>query len=284
MQISAEEDAQIAELKREVLKLQGLREAPTNCWSAQYYTKGRLLCWLRGRNNNVAKAATWAVECIEYLDQQPERAARFVATRKSFHDVREEHILAGLFGIDRLGASVLYRKDGLIDVDRFAKLTSVDFFCDGEEYDAMVFYDSLYRESLRVGKYISSRVSVVDLQGSALSRTMRNMKVFDKQLSRFPHKESPTPEGLRIILIRNTPKYFTRVWSMTKWMVTKRDQARIHLFPASEAGEAKFRDELFKHVDPNQVPTDFGGNCDCPWTFCGRSSADFKHKLNEKAD
>lgn len=60
--------------------------------------------------------------------------------------------MAGLFGIDRMGASVLYRKDGLIDVDRFARLTGLDFFCDGEEYDTLVFYDTLHKESLRVGK------------------------------------------------------------------------------------------------------------------------------------
>lgn len=128
---------------------------------------------------------------------------------------------------------------------------------------------------------------------------MRNTKIFDKQLSRYPHKEAPTPEGFRVILVRNTPAFFTRSWKLFKWMVrilistkaictstilacmltftrqvTKRDQSRVHLFAAGEKGDAKYRDELFKHVDPDQVPKDFGGNCDCPWSFCGRSMAD----------
>lgn len=140
-----------------------------------------------------------------------------------------------------------------------------------------------------------NRVSVIDLVGSLLARTVRNMAIFDKQLGRFPHKEAPTPEGFRIILIRNTPTFFTRVWKLSKWMVrlqsedesyramlhfalaanqvTKRDQNRVHLFAASDKGEYKYLEELYKHVSPEQVPVDFGGTCDFPWTFCGRSVA-----------
>jgi len=150
--ISAEESAQLCRLKQEVLKIQGLGEAPTRCWRAQFYTQGRLLCWLRGRNNDVAKASTWAVECMQYLDDAPHRARRFEMSKKHYHEMREDHLLVGLFGSDRLGTSVLYRKDGLIDVDHLVKVTTLDFFCDGEEYDMLIFYDTLLKESLRVGK------------------------------------------------------------------------------------------------------------------------------------
>jgi len=274
--ISAEESAQLCQLKREILKIQGQSEAPTKCWRAQFFTQGRLLCWLRGRSNDVAKASAWAVECIQYLDDAPHRARRFEMSKKHYHEMREDHLLVGLFGSDRLGTSVLYRKDGLIDVDHLVKVTTMDFFCDGEDYDMLIFYDTLHKESLRVGKCITNRVSVIDLAGSTLKRTARNMAVFDKQLGRFPHKEAPTPEGFRIILIRNTPSFFTRVWKLSKWMVTKRDQHRVHLFPASDKGDARYKEELFKHVDPCQVPTDFGGSCDYPWTFCGRSVQDYR--------
>jgi len=275
-QLCDEEASQVHELKREILRLQGLAEIPIRCWRAQFYAQGRLLCWLRGRNNIIPKAAVWAVECIDFLDKAPERARRFEASPTSHHDAREKHLLAGLFGTDRIGASVLYRKDGLIDVECLVKMTSLGFFCDGEEYDSLIFYDTLHKESLRIGKCLTNRVSVIDLTGSSLSRMVRNMAIFDKQLGRFPHREAPMPEGFRTILIRNTPAFFTRVWKLSKWMVTKRDQNRVHLFVASERGEAKYREELFKHVDANQVPRDFGGDCDCPWTFCGRSVVDSK--------
>ena len=77
---------QIGELKCALLQIQGLREAPRNCWRAQFYTQGRLVCWLRGRNNHVSKAAMWAAECIEYLDKAIEKARRFEASRKAYLD------------------------------------------------------------------------------------------------------------------------------------------------------------------------------------------------------
>jgi len=152
-QLCDEEASQVHELKREILRLQGLAEIPIRCWRAQFYAQGRLLCWLRGRNNIIPKAAVWAVECIDFLDKAPERARRFEASPTSHHDAREKHLLAGLFGTDRIGASVLYRKDGLIDVECLVKMTSLGFFCDGEEYDSLIFYDTLHKESLRIGKY-----------------------------------------------------------------------------------------------------------------------------------
>ena len=77
---------QVSELKRAMLRHQRLRSVPNSCWRAQFYTQGRLLSWLRGRSNNVTRAATWAVECIEFLDGALDKAQRFESARYLHHD------------------------------------------------------------------------------------------------------------------------------------------------------------------------------------------------------
>ena len=65
------------------------------------------------------------------------------------------------------------------------------------------------------------------------------------------------PEIMSSLFIVNAPFIFKGAWAMLKPFIDEKTRKKISILGS------KYQKDLFKHVDPDNVPSELGGNCTC---------------------
>ena len=66
------------------------------------------------------------------------------------------------------------------------------------------------------------------------------------------------PECLGKLYVINAPRGFSAVWNVVKSRLDEVTVAKIDILGAS------YKDALLKQIDEENLPSVFGGKCDCP--------------------
>ena len=173
-------------------------------------------------------------------------------------------LVGGCYGSDHRGASVSYSKFGVDYWITLVSQTSFQFFVDFDFYCAFFFWDTMWQESLAIGKCLAGRLLVLDLSDITIAKAKRALDFGGKQTAGWPGKEHPQPEGLHTTLICNVPWMVMSLWSGAKRLLPANDAAKVKLF---KAGDPAFMIELLKHVAIDQVPPMFGGQSTEVWPY-----------------
>ena len=108
--------------------------------------------------------------------------------------------------------------------------------------------------SRKSGHLLETCCTVMDLKGVTLSRVPQ-VYSYVRQASAI--SQNYYPERLGKLYLINAPWGFSTVWSVVKGWLDPVTVAKIHILGSG------YQSELFKNVDPENLPTAFGGKCQC---------------------
>jgi hypothetical protein len=84
------------------------------------------------------------------------------------------------------------------------------------------------------------------------------------------------PETMGKMFIINAPYLFATVWSLVKPWLDEATQKKINILGKN------YKTELVKHILPENLPKNLGGNCSCVGG-CSLSNAGPWHKVDQAA-
>lgn len=109
--------------------------------------------------------------------------------------------------------------------------------------------------SRQAGKLIETCCTIIDLAGVSMS-VAYNAYNLVKECSDY--SQQYYPERLGKMYVINAPWGFGAVWNMVKSILDPVTSAKIHVLGRN------YKTELLAQISPENLPTDFGGSCQCP--------------------
>jgi len=116
------------------------------------------------------------------------------------------------------------------------------------------------------GKLIEQTLSILDMKDEASKFMFGKTKEFVKITSNMA--QNYYPEILGQMFIINAPFSFKALWSMFKSFVDEKTRKKITIEGSS------YKRKLLDLVDPNNLPSFFGGNCVCEFNKGGCLKSD----------
>lgn len=160
---------------------------------------------------------------------------------------------------DRLGRPIFIDRAGLVDSESLAAVCGIERMLDyhvhqieGEQ--AML----LGRATAAAGRPISEMCTIIDCAGMGMSLINAHTKKYFGLISAVDSDFYPESAGT--ILCINAPGVFSIAWSFVKKMLDKRTVAKIRILSSSDP----WREELLKHIAPENLPVEYGGTFESP--------------------
>ncbi|ELT92854.1 hypothetical protein CAPTEDRAFT_220522 [Capitella teleta] len=172
-----------------------------------------------------------------------------------------KHWPGGLFGHDREGRPILWQLCKNFETRTLLKCV--------KKSDIIKFY--IYRmekvmadfeeQTKKRGQRISKSVHISDLDGLSLRM------VFAPGISQmlkhiFGILEGNYPENLRSSYVINAPSIFPIVFNIVKPFLSAETKQKVHILGRD------WKTELFKAVDPSEIPVHWGGTATAPDDLC----------------
>jgi hypothetical protein len=264
--LSADESARLDKLHSALMRELDVDSVPTD-WRRSFFTRARLLTYLRADRGDVKRAAARASTGLAFCKEMWKRALEWEAqpdTVKRIYDLAAW----GPHGYDKRGCSVTYYRLGQLDLGGLVRETSFDIFLQWDAYCCLMTYDLYVREGLAHGVgYTLGKVVVADVGGLNLTRALKTVRVASKQNKSFPGGEHPFPELTRCIYVTNMPWVADHLWQLCKRLMPARDVARVRIYGQGKGAHKKFLSEFEQLVEVEQVPELFGGTNTEAWAY-----------------
>lgn len=108
--------------------------------------------------------------------------------------------------------------------------------------------------SVAAGKFVGKTLTIVDLQGFAISKFDKDMRDYLKAISKLSQDNYPELLGKMVII--NTPWVFKAVWNFVSPMLDKRTRDKISMV----GGAKEYTPKLLELVDRADLPDFLGGD------------------------
>ncbi|PGH28439.1 hypothetical protein GX50_08819 [[Emmonsia] crescens] len=239
-----EQDAQIYQL-RTILEQLGYTERLDTL---------TLLRFLRARKFDVEAAKLMFVECEKWRKEfgtddlvntfeYPEKPQVFEYYPQYYHKT------------DKDGRPVYIEKFGNVDLNAMYKITTADrmlknLVC---EYEKLAD-PRLPACSRKAGKLLETCCSIMDLKGVGITR-VPSVYSYVKQASAI--SQNYYPERLGKLYLINAPWGFSSVFSVVKGFLDPVTVQKIHVLGSG------YEAELLAQVPKENLPKEFGGECEC---------------------
>lgn len=169
----------------------------------------------------------------------------------------KENYPHGYHKTDRFGRPIYIERLGELNLKRLFEVTSEERIIrySVREYERLV--NEIFPAcSEAAGKRVEQTIVILDLGGASMKLLSKKVYNFIKLASTVA--QDYYPECLGNMFILNSPMLFSGVWAVVKPWLDKRTQDKIKI-----TGK-KYKDALFELVDPDNLPSFLGGNCQCP--------------------
>ncbi|KAG5297382.1 phosphatidylinositol-phosphatidylcholine transfer protein [Histoplasma ohiense] len=213
-----------------------------------------LLRFLRARKFDVEAAKAMFVECEKWRQEfgtddlvntfeYPEKPQVFEYYPQYYHKT------------DKDGRPVYIEKLGKIDLNAMYKITTADrmlknLVC---EYEKLAD-PRLPACSRKAGKLLETCCSIMDLKGVGITR-VPSVYGYVKQASAI--SQNYYPERLGKLYLINAPWGFSSVFSVVKGFLDPVTVQKIHVLGSG------YEAELLAQVPKENLPKEFGGECEC---------------------
>ncbi|XP_051114896.1 phosphatidylinositol/phosphatidylcholine transfer protein SFH11 [Andrographis paniculata] len=241
-------DQIIVDSFRELLHLEG--QLPKKHFD--YHT---LLRFLRMRDFHLVKAKDMF---MQYIKWREEFHVDTITKEFKFDEYQEvkQCYPHGFHGVDRYGRPVYIEQLGMVDLNKFLQVTTVDRFvkhhiCEQEKTMNWRFPAC----SLAAKKHIASTFSILDVKDVGRSHFSKPARHLFMEIQRID--SCYYPETLHQLFIINAGSGFKVLWKAIKKFLDERTLAKIRVLGTD------YRSFLIEAIDPSNLPTFLGGECTC---------------------
>jgi len=217
--------------------------------------------YLRARNHDITKATDMILKSLQWrkdnrvdtiLDWCPKE-------NKNFWNLRR-YWPGNFHGVDKLGIPVMYNLAGAADLAvlmtwfPFDDLLNYIIYCQEEGLKLKRDLSKKHHKNYYAG------LTITDLGGITVKQVSSKAAV-QLYSSLISINEQHYPETLRVNISVNCPKLASVAYKLVKPFIESRTQKKIFFLGAKVSAEdTQFR---LQHVDKDQLPSDYGGECKC---------------------
>jgi hypothetical protein len=219
--------------------------------SPEWMDPERLRRYLRGRKHDIAKAKAMVLATLEWRKSV---GADTINDTFNFHEKAEFHknYPEGFFCTDRKGRPVYVQQPGNIDTAALWKFTTMDrcikyHISQQEKYVNKIAPAA----SIASGNHQSQSLILIDMEGVGVSTITGEVRTIMGKVMAID--QDYYPELMYKALIINAPTTFRVIWSMVKYLLDARTQAKIEVLPVD------YRPQLLEHIAPENLMIKYGG-------------------------
>ncbi|KAL2472496.1 Phosphatidylinositol/phosphatidylcholine transfer protein SFH11 [Abeliophyllum distichum] len=242
-------DEQVVDKFRELLFVEGMLPAK----QFDYHT---LLRFLRMRDFDLMKAKDMF---LQYLKWREEFRVDAIVKEFKFEEYTEVNKCYphGFHGVDRYGRPVYIERIGMIDLDTFLQVTSIERFVKHHVAEQEKTLNWRYPAcSIAAKKHIASTTSILDVKDVGFSKFSKPARYLFMEIQKID--SSYYPETLHQLFIINAGSAFRVLWKAIRAFLDPRTLAKIQVLGTD------YKSSLIEVIDPSNLPIFLGGNCSCP--------------------
>ncbi|CAI9784454.1 unnamed protein product [Fraxinus pennsylvanica] len=246
-------DQQIVDKFRELLFVEGQLQV-------KHFDYHTLLRFLRMRDFDLMKAKDMF---LQYLKWREEFHVDAIAKEFKFEEYPEvkKCYPHGFHGVDRYGRPVYIERIGMIDLDTFLQVTSIERFLKHHVSEQEKTLNWRYPAcSLAAKKHIASTTSILDVKDVGLSKFSKPARYLFMEIQKID--SSYYPETLHQLFIINAGSAFRVLWKAIRAFLDPRTLAKIRVLGTD------YKSSLLEVIDPSTLPIFLGGNCTCAEYGC----------------
>ncbi|XP_052073554.1 SEC14-like protein 2 [Mytilus californianus] len=210
-----------------------------------------LLRWLRARNFDLKKSEIMFRNHIEWRKK--------VSADKILQDYTEPEVLkkfftGGLHGFSKDGCPIWIDPFGNIDLKGLLRSAKKSDAVLSKVYILEKLYNVTFKEQTqKVGTRVDQVVVIYDLENCSRRHLWKpGLDCFCEIVSMV---EDNYPETLRIAFVINAPRIFPVIFHLVKPFLAEETAKKIHIFGSN------YKEELYKYIDKDQLPSHWGGTC-----------------------
>ncbi|XP_057787049.1 phosphatidylinositol/phosphatidylcholine transfer protein SFH11 isoform X2 [Salvia miltiorrhiza] len=241
-------DDKIVDAFRELLFLEGhLSEKHLD-----YHT---LLRFLRMRDYDLMKAKDMFVQYVKWREEMRIDTILQEFKFEEYQEVRKCYP-HGYHGVDRYGRPVYIERIGMIDLDKFLRVTTIERFVKHHIYEQEKTLSWRYPAcSLAAKKHIASTISILDVKDVGMNHFSKPARYLFMEIQKID--SSYYPETLHLLFIVNAGPGFRVLWKVIKAFLDARTLAKIRVLGSD------YKSSLIEAIDPSNLPSFLGGDCAC---------------------
>jgi hypothetical protein len=245
---------------------------PVFPWSTDYsaldspWPDRLLIKYLRARSTNVTESALMFLRmCIWRDDYGTSECFRFLS--QPWRRCWRSHVSNTFTHRDKDGRPVYWEKSGLIDAHHFSTVASVEETILTHVWFMEWQLQLLEVESIKRKKRVDQVGFIIDLNGCGLG----HRKLASLFTSVASIDQNYYPEMLKVNFMINCPRIFPILWALVKPLLDKATTNKFHIH-----GYSGYQEALRELLGPENVPKEYGGECECRGS--GISCLTEKHK------
>jgi hypothetical protein len=244
----SEEQQQALEAFRKIIVDENLTNDPR-------YDDYYLLRFLRARQFNLEKTMKMFTNFLAWRVEHRADEAMVIYKCPNVEKARPLY-KHGYHGVDLLGQPFYVDMPCKFDIDDLLAIVDRD--------ELYVYYIREYEKLLHIrmpacsqaaGKKIEQSFSLLNIDGFTMGKLREKSREFVKIAINIG--SDYYPEIMYKTYIINAPFLFKGAWAIIKPFIDEKTRKKISILGSS------YTKDLFKHVDPSNVPAEIGGECTC---------------------
>ena len=215
-----------------------------------------LIRFLRARKSNIKKAVKMISDYLKWKQKVNLDSiySNFVFKQK----LQVEYIFPqGFHKTTKNGNPIYFQVIGRLNPEELFKITShedlINFLIQTFEKNERDLYKIC---SNNAGKYIHGVFTIMDFKG--ITKSILNKKVFSYLKEGTKICQDYFPESLEGCYILNAGMVFRTLYSTCKAFLDSKTKKKIRVYGSI------YQNDLLKIIDSKNLPTFWGGECDCP--------------------
>ncbi|CAI2370476.1 unnamed protein product [Moneuplotes crassus] len=244
----SEKQEEALEEFRQIIKEENITDDPR-------YDDYYLLRFLRARKFNIKKTLEMFENFLEWRDEKQANDAMVIYKCPNIDELKEIYH-HGYHKTDKEGRPFYIDQPCTFDI---TEALSIADSTECEQYYIREYEKLLHWRlpacSEAAGYKIEQSFSLINVKGFSMGKLKAKSREFIKIAIKIGQDYYPEIMGKMFII--NTPFVFKAAWAIFSPFIDAKTKKKITMMGSS------YKKELFKHVDPENVPAEIGGECEC---------------------
>ena len=215
-----------------------------------------LIHFLRARKSNIKKAVKMITDYLKWKEKinLDNIYSNYIFKQK--HQV--EYIFPhGFHKTTKNGNPINFQIIGMLNPEELFKIATHEELIT----HAIQMYETIERDLYRIcsntfGKYIHGTFAIMDFKG--ITKALLNKKIFSYLKDNTKICQDYFPESMEGCYILNAGMIFRALYSTCKVFIDAKTKKKIKVFANN------YQNDLLQIIDSKNLPTFWGGECDCP--------------------
>lgn len=166
-----------------------------------------------------------------------------------------KHLIGGLYGLDKIGGPVWIYPFANVSIKALMRGCTAKDVLTLMAYRCEIGVKVMEEQTKKLGKHVETQTVIFDFENFSMMQALTGdaLAILSGFLRMY---EANYPERLQHAFVINVPSLFSVFFNLIKPLLNGTTLQKVSVF-----GKDQWKEAILKHVDPDQLPKHWGGNC-----------------------